>query len=433
MSLDPVRAAPAHSVAARPVAEGDDPATFTSEGVAEDPVPVENHRLVSEFGATPISELGDLPDSYVFRRGLVYSHRDFVEFQRALRSGKRCAIVSGFNPSGSLHLGHRALLDLLVYYQRTFDMRVFVPVSADESYVTGRVPTLAAATENSISMVREILAYGLDPRRTTFLIDTMYTNIYNLAIELSRWVTLSTVRATYGNSVEENLGRSFYPSVQAAHILLPSVVLGYDHVLVPIGPDEDAHLRLCRDVACRSGVRKPSVLHFKLQPGTDGAKMSKSRGNTIGLFDSEEEVRRRVHRAFSGGAASAADHRRRGGDPARDVALHYLEKFYLPPAEGAQLADRYRRGEVLSGEIKQTLAQLLCDECGMHRSALRAIADSDLIGALLENSQAPYPPPGHVGHGPDPACSHGEFRDPGRGGPDRGVREMPPNRFADDH
>lgn len=350
-----------------------------------------NARLVTEFGARPICDVANLPDCYTFQRGLIYSHRDFDEFLRALRDGESAAIVSGFNASGTLHLGHRAILDTILYFQRKFRIPVFLPISDDESYITGRVESLDTARENSLRLARELLAYGFDPDRTLILIDQVYTNIYTLAMQLSRRLTLSTIRATYGYTMEDNPGLFFYPAVQAAHVLLPSIVFGYDRVLVPIGPDEDSHLRICRDLAARVGLRKPAVLHTRFQPGTDGTKMSKSRHNTIGLFDPETVVRRQVSRALSGGAASESEHRKVGGDPAKDVAFYYLEKYFLGPEEARERAAGYRRGEILSGELKAELTDRIVTENRRRRDSFDALTDADVDRALLVNRRAPYP------------------------------------------
>ncbi|GAG22560.1 unnamed protein product, partial [marine sediment metagenome] len=74
-------------------------------------VPKENIELVKKFGAVPMSKLKDKPDFYTFNSNLIYSHRDFDKFFNALKKGEKCAIVSGFNASGTIHLGHKVLFD----------------------------------------------------------------------------------------------------------------------------------------------------------------------------------------------------------------------------------------------------------------------------------------------------------------------------------
>ena len=98
-------------------------------------------------------------------------------------------------------------------------------------------------------------------KNTFFIIDQIYTNIYNLAIKLSKKITLSEVKATYGYKNEDNPGLYFYPAIQSAHIIFPQEKHGIKNVLVPIGPDEDAHIRISRDIAARFNYNKPAILH----------------------------------------------------------------------------------------------------------------------------------------------------------------------------
>ncbi|HEV2167005.1 MAG TPA: tryptophan--tRNA ligase [Thermoplasmata archaeon] len=353
-----------------------------------DPVQEANARLVRQFGASPIDGLAEVPAFYAFGRGLFYSHRDFDDFLTALKAGKRCALVTGFNPSGSLHLGHKAILDTSLFFQRELGLKVFIPISDDESYLSGKVGDLDVARSNAVRLARELLAYGFDPDRTRILIDQLYTPIYPVAIHLARKLTLSEVRAAYGYDAQENPGRFFYPAIQAAHILMPMLRLGFERVLVPIGPDEDGHLRIARDLASRFGLPKPAVLHAAVLPGLDGAKMSKSRENSFGLFDDDPTIRRKVRRAFSGGAVSAAEHRRVGGDPARDIAYLCLKRYFLEPEEATKRADAYRRGDILSGDLKAELADHLLAESRKLRSDLERISDDTLAHALMTDSRS---------------------------------------------
>lgn len=251
----------------------------------------DNEKLVSEFGAKPISSLKNLPSHPAFTNGLVYSHRDLDSFLKALEAKKKCAIVSGLNASGTIHLGHKGVFDINLYFQKQ-GCDVFIPISDDESYVSGKVDTQKQALENAYALAKELLALGFDPKKTFFIIDQITTSIYNLAIRFSRRITLSEVRATYGYTNDQNPGLFFYPSIQTAHVLLP-LTQDYDHVLVPIGPDEDAHLRIARDIARKEGIRLPSVLHMRFLPGLDGEKMSKSKGNFINLNEEEKAVKKK--------------------------------------------------------------------------------------------------------------------------------------------
>jgi tryptophanyl-tRNA synthetase len=345
----------------------------------------DNEKLISEFGAEPISKLKELPDFYTFKRGLIYSHRDFDKFYKALKKGEKCAIVSGFNASGTLHIGHKPVFDTNLYFQREHGIPVFIPISDDESYVSGKVKNQEEALENSKQLVKELLAYGFDPKRTYFIIDQIYTNIYNLAIKLSRKITLSEIKATYGYKNEDNPGLYFYPAVQAAHILLPQEKFGIKHVLVPIGPDEDLHLRICRDIAERFGYIKPSVLHSTFLPGLDGKKMSKSRDNAVFLKESEESIIKKVKKAFSGGQPTIKEHREKGGNPEIDMSCQYLSKFFLTEEESKRLFSDYRAGKLLSGDVKKMLAEKLVELTQDFQKKLSKITNKEVERVILKN------------------------------------------------
>jgi tryptophanyl-tRNA synthetase len=345
----------------------------------------ENKKLVSRFGASPISKLKDLPDFYAFKKGLVYSHRDFDKFFRALKKGEKCAIVSGFNASGTIHLGHKIVFDINLYFQREYGLPVFVPISDDESYVTGKAKSQEEALKNALKLGKELLAYGFDAKKTYFIIDQIYTNIYNLAIKLSKKVTLSEIKAAYGYKNEDNVGMHFYPSVQSAHILLPQEKFGIKHVLVPIGPDEDSHIRICRDIASRMGYEKPAILHSVFLPGIDGNKMAKSRNNAIYFNDDKKTIIRKVNRAFSGGQKTIEEHRKKGGNPDVDIACLYLSVFFLNEKESKELFSKYRKGDLLSRDVKNMLKERLLGLIGGFQERLKGISDNELDRVIMRN------------------------------------------------
>ena len=94
-----------------------------------------------------MSKLKEVPDFYTFQRGLVYSHRDFQPFFSALNRGEKYAILSGFNASGTIHLGHKPVFDTNLFFQKKYGIPVFIPISDDES--TG--------VEEAISMFIHVL------------------------------------------------------------------------------------------------------------------------------------------------------------------------------------------------------------------------------------------------------------------------------------
>ncbi|MEM2955989.1 MAG: tryptophan--tRNA ligase [Candidatus Pacearchaeota archaeon] len=348
-------------------------------------IPKENVDLVETFGAELVSKLKEKPDLYTFKNGLIYSHRDFDKFFSALKKGEKCAIVSGLNASGTIHMGHKAVFDTNLFFQRKYGIPIFIPISDDESYVSKKVKTQEEALENSMKLARELIAYGFDTKKTYIIIDQIYTNIYNLAIKLSTHVTLSEIKATYGYNMEDNPGLFFYPAVQAAHILFPQEKFGISNVLVPIGPDEDAHLRICRDIAGRMGYNKPAVLHIRFLPGLDGEKMSKSRANAIFFRDDEKIVIKKINKAYSGGAKTIEEHRKYGGKPEEDVSIFYLSKFFLNENESAELKNKYKKGKILSSEVKKVFAEKAVEFLKDFQAKVKSLNQADVNKCILKN------------------------------------------------
>lgn len=344
----------------------------------------DNKRLVEQFGATRVSELKELPDFYTFNNGLMYSHRDFDKYFAALKKGEKCSIVSGFNASAAPHIGHLSVFDTNLFFQKKYGVSVFIPISEDESYVSGKVETQEEGLRNALVLAKAMVAFGFDTGKTKLIVDQLYTDIYNLAVRFSRGVTLSQIKAVYGYSNDQNIGLHFYPLVQAAHVLLPET-LGIPNVLVPIGPDEDSHLRTCRDLADKFGYRKPAVLHSAFLPGLDGEKMSKSRGNAVFLLDDEKEIKKKITSAFSGGATSAEEHRKKGGNPDVDMAYFYLKSFFLSAKESKKVYDEYKSGKLLSGEMKQMLLDHVLKRTEEFKGRYQRVTIKDLEKVVLKN------------------------------------------------
>ena len=167
--------------------------------------------------------------------------------------------------------------------------------------------------------------------------------------------------------------------------MFPQIEKEIKNVLVPIGPDEDAHLRISRDIASRLGLRKPSVLHSLFLPGIDGEKMSKSRNNAIYLSDSEKDIRKKVNKAFSGGQKTVEEHKKLGGNPDVDVSYIYLKYLFLNEKESKELAERYKKGEILSGEIKKMFADRAVEFVSDFQKRLKKVKQSDLDKSILKN------------------------------------------------
>ncbi len=345
----------------------------------------DKEKLIVAFGASRIEELENKPDFKYFYNGLLTSHRDFDKFYKRLQNHEKSAIVSGLNPSGAFHLGHIGVFDTNLFFQKRYGIDLYAPISDDESYVARKIESQEIGLKNAFRLVKEALAYGYEPKKTHFIIDQIYTNIYNLAIKISRGINISTVRAIYDYKDSDNVGLTFYPSVQSAHVIFPQT-LGIKNVLVPIGLDEDTHLRASRDVAEKFGYEKASVLHGRFLPGMDGRKMSKSKGNAVYLLrDTPSDIKKKVSQAFSGGRTTIEEHKKLGGIPEVDISYIYLKYVFKNAEESKQIYDDYKRGKILSGEMKKMLQDEILEKITPMKERLERITTKEMASTIMKN------------------------------------------------
>ena len=174
--------------------------------------------------------------------------------------------------------------------------------------------------------------------------------------------------------------------MQSAHIIFPQEKFNIKNVLVPIGPDEDAHIRISRDIAERFGYRKPAILHAKFLPGIDGTKMSKSKNNAIFLNDDEKTIRRKISQAFSGGKDTLEEHRKLGGNPEVDVACIYLKSLFLDEKSYDKIEKDYKSGKLTSGDVKKIFADETVKFLKQFQNNIKKLDDKTVDKCILKNN-----------------------------------------------
>ena len=328
---------------------------------------VNYENLIREFGVQKFDkyvekmrELGIKLD-LMYRRGIVFAHRDFERILNAIKNKEEFAVVTGINPSSPLHFGHLLFLRQAKFFQE-LGANVFIPISNDETYVFKKTEELEKATKNAMeNVIPDIIALGFKKNKTKFFISTRYSKIYELAVKLSTKVTFSTIKAIFGFNEQTNPGQIFYAIIQSAHILLPQLEEfgGKKPTVVPIGIDQDPYLRLVRDISEKFGFIKPSSTYHKFLPGLLGGKMSGSKPNTcIFLNDDIEVAKQKIKKAFSGGPKTLAEHRKYGGNPEIDVACQYLYfLFEENDKKIEEIFENFRNGKLTCGDVKEYLSR----------------------------------------------------------------------------
>ncbi|NGM68548.1 tryptophan--tRNA ligase [Natronolimnobius sp. AArcel1] len=350
---------------------------------------VDYEKLLERFGADPLtdSQIERFPDHPMLRRRTFYAGRDIDRYLEASESGESHALVTGRGPSGPMHLGHVLPLYLAKCFQRETGATVYIPLSDDEKLLA-KEQSFDSIGEHTRDNLRDILAVGFDPERTRIVVDTADADvIYPIAVRLAKHLTPATVEAVYGE--QGTVGLQFYPAVQATHLLLPQLVAGRQPTLVPIAIDQDPHVRVCRDVAAKEAlpVDKPGALLGRFLPSLEGpGKMSASdEAASIDLTDDPDTVAETIRtHAYTGGQASLEAHREQGGDPSVDVPFQYLRFFFEADDEELErIAEQYRSGNLLSGELKEIAIERITDFLGAHQRRRAELGD-------LEDELEPY-------------------------------------------
>lgn len=327
---------------------------------------IDYEKLVKEFGTTlmPDKMKKRLEKTHpLLRRGIYFSHRDFDKWLDAYDKGKKVSVITGRGPSEKMHLGHLVPFLVAKSLQEQFDCDVFIPISDDEKFYVKENLTYEQALEYSNDNILDLIALGFKPGKTFIFEDFVYTDIYKYAAQVAKRITYSTAKAVFGLQPENNVGWSFYPAMQAAHILFPQFYTKQKHIsVVPVGIDQDPFIRLTRDIAEHKdfNFEKPAALHAKFIPSlSGGAKMSSSEGSQIFLSDSPKEVEMKIKKyAFSGGQPTLEEQRKKGGNPDIDVSFQYLKMFFEPDDKKLEkIYKDYKSGKMLTSELKEILIQ----------------------------------------------------------------------------
>jgi len=208
-------------------------------------------RLFDEFGIDEFDE-SDVPEPLdLMRRGIIFGERDYDLVEEAIRNGEEFAALSGFMPSGSLHLGHLMVLRELVWHQQRGADTYFV--IADLEAHSARGMSWEECERYAREYVLSLLALGFDPEEGEVYRQSENRELQDLAFELGEETNFNELNAIYGFDGETNMGHMQSTLTQAADILYPQLDEPKPTV-IPVGADQDPHLRLTRGLARRTRI-----------------------------------------------------------------------------------------------------------------------------------------------------------------------------------
>ncbi|KTW28137.1 tryptophan-tRNA ligase [Pneumocystis carinii B80] len=371
---------------------------------------IDYDRLIEKFGTRYLDEgilerferlIGQKLHVFI-RRGIVFSHRDFSNILDHYERKKPFYIYTGRGPSSSsMHLGHMIPFLFCKWLQSVFDVPVVIQLTDDEKYLFKKELKLEDIREFARKNAKDIIACGFDPEKTLIFLDTEFVSgsFYENVVKVSKYITYSKCKATFGFKEEDSIGKYHFVSVQAAPSFsssFPSIFGNRTDIpcLIPMAIDQDPYFRLTRDVAEKIGYLKPSLIHTRFFPALQGhgTKMSASDENTaIYLSDTPSQIKNKINKhAFSGGGATLEEHRLRGANTDVDVSFTYLKYFLEDDNQLEQIRKDYSSGKILTGECKAIAIDVLQKFVADFQEKLQLVTDDTLSLFLDPNKKQKY-------------------------------------------
>ncbi|KZC11183.1 PREDICTED: tryptophan--tRNA ligase, cytoplasmic [Dufourea novaeangliae] len=356
---------------------------------------IDYDKLIKRFGSSKIDEellarfkkiTGKEPHHFL-RRGIFFSHRDMHTILNLYEQGKPFYLYTGRGPSSdSMHLGHLIPFMFCKWLQDAFNVPLVIQLTDDEKAIWKNLK-IEDAIKLAYSNAKDIIALGFKPDKTFIFSNLEHIGnnpaFYQNMIRIQRGVTFNQVKGIFGFGDSDPIAKISFPPTQAAPAISSTFPFIFNNAkvqcLIPCAIDQDPYFRMTRDVAPKIGYPKPALLHSVFFPALQGSKtkMSASSDNSaIFLTDTAKQIKNKVNKhAFSGGQATVEEHRQLGGNCEVDISYQWLRFFLEDDEKLEQLRKGYTSGEILTGELKKQLIDVLQPLVATHQAARSKITD----------------------------------------------------------
>jgi tryptophanyl-tRNA synthetase len=212
-------------------------------------------KLFEEFGISSFDDiLLKLKDPHPYmRRKIIFGHRNYDSVLNAMQRHEPFAVMSGFMPSGRAHFGHMMVMNEIIWHQQQGG-NAFAAIANMEAHAVRGISWEKCRILGINEYILSLIALGFAPKEGSHIYfqSENYT-MRNLAFELGREANFSEVSAIYGFSGETHISHMESVMAQSADILHTQLEEfgGPKPVVIPVGADQDPHIKLTRDLAYR--------------------------------------------------------------------------------------------------------------------------------------------------------------------------------------
>ena len=264
-------------------------------------------------------------------------------------------ILSGIQPSGTIHIGNYfGMIKKMIESQDDGELFAFIA----SYHALTSVKDKEFLQRNTFEAAVNFLSLGMDPERSTFWVQSDVPEVLELYWILSNHTPMGLLERGHSykdktsKGIKANHGLFSYPVLMAADILL------YDSNIVPVGKDQIQHVEMTRDIANTFNNAYGEILtmpELKVDtdvqsvPGTDGAKMSKSYGNTIDMFGNKKVIKKQVMKIITDSTVLE--------EPKEwaNCNVYTLCKLFMNDSELLELQNRYETAGEGYGHFRLTL------------------------------------------------------------------------------
>ncbi len=218
-------------------------------------------KLFEEFGIQSFENLLPYtPDPCPYmRRRIIFGHRGYEPVLDAIVNKKPFSVMSGFMPSGKIHLGNKMVMEEIIWHQR-MGGDAFVGIADMEAHSVRGTSWRDCRRVGIDEYLLSLIALGFEPDGHIYF-QSECSPVRDLAFELGMKTNISELSAIYGFSGETSIAHLQSALVQSADILQPQIAEyhGPKPVVIPVGADQDPHIRLVRGLASKMRMFKCEV------------------------------------------------------------------------------------------------------------------------------------------------------------------------------
>jgi len=386
-------------------------------------------KLIDQFGTKPITPelikrietVTKMPVHTMLRRGIFFSQQSLEDFLTHYEQGKPVFLYTGRGPSSeSMHMGHMVPFEVTKYLQDAFGCILVIQMSDDEKFYFKGGHDIEHFVNLGRENAKDIISVGFNPDKTYIFsnfneIANGNPGLWKNIVNMQNYTGVNVVRSAFGlnshkiiqdNETGENkvsatpcsVGQMSWPVYQSVPAFSSSFKFIFGeteaYCLVPMAIDQAPYFRLCRDYADHTGFQKPAEVHSEFLVGLGGidSKMSTTEGvKPIFLTDTEEEVKNKIQRCFSGGRDTKKAHLEQGANLLIDVPYQWLLVFLEDDKELERIAKDYgppTNGNVrmMTSDIKKIMFDVVMKYLTEHQKK-RELVTNDVLDHFFSSNR----------------------------------------------